>query len=338
MGHIVAAPDKFRQTAGAPELAGAAAAAARGVGWTADEIPLSDGGEGLLDAFGGSVRTATVSGPLGEPTDAEWRFLTQPLVAVPTAVIEMAKAAGRDLLERPQGNDALDATTTGVGQLILAAIDAGAQRVIVGCGGSATTDGGAGAVDAIGSADRLDVIDLVVATDTTNVFEQAAAVFGPQKGATPEQVAVLEDRLRRQRADYLARFGLDVGTLAGGGAAGGLAGGLVALGGRIAPGFALVADFVRLDERLEPADVVMTGEGRLDATSFRGKVVGQVIDRVAGRLPVLCVVGDLDPAAWALAGPGVDIVSLTEQFGEDRARRETAALVEAVVVDFLSRR
>jgi glycerate 2-kinase len=337
MGHLVAAPDKFRQTAGAPELARAAAAAARRLGWTAEEIPLSDGGEGLLDAFGGSVRIARVAGPLGEPTDAEWRFLTQPQVEIPTAVIEMARAAGRDLLPEAQGREVLDATTAGVGQLILAAIDAGAQRVIVGCGGSATTDGGAGAVEAIGSADRLDVIDLVVATDTTTLFEEAAAVFSPQKGATPEQVALLEDRLRGQRADYLARFGIDVGTLAGGGAAGGLAGGLAALGGRIAPGFGLVADFVRLDERLEPADMVMTGEGRLDAPSFRGKVVGQVIDRVAGRLPVLCVVGDLDPAARTLAGPGVDIVSLTEQFGEDRARRDTAALVGVVVGDFLSR-
>ena len=338
MSHIVAGPDKFRQTLGAPGVARAVAAAASRAGWTADEIPLSDGGEGLLDAFGGSVRTTTVAGPRGEPTDAEWRFLTAPRVEIPTAVIEMARAAGRDLLPPPRGREVLDATTAGVGQLVLAAIDAGAQRVIVGCGGSATTDGGAGAVDAIGSADRLDVIDLVVATDTTTLFEEAAAVFSPQKGATPDQVALLEDRLRHQRADYLTRFGLDVGPLVGSGAAGGLAGGLAAIGGRIASGFGLVADFVGLDERLEPADIVMTGEGRLDAQSFRGKVVGQVIDRVAGRRPVLCVVGDLDPAAATLAGPGVEIVSLTEQFGEDRARRETAALVEAVVADFLSHR
>jgi len=337
MGHIVAAPDKFRQTASAPQVAGAVATAAHRSGWTADEIPLSDGGEGLLDAFGGSSRATTVSGPLGQTTEAEWRFLAPPLVEVPTAVIEMATAAGRDLVPAPQGTDPLDATTRGVGQLVLASIDAGAARVIVGCGGSATTDGGAGAVEAIGSTDRFDVVDLVVAADVTTAFEDAAAIFGPQKGATPEQVAWLGDRLRQLRERYLDRFGVDVGALPGGGAAGGLAGGLAALGGRIVSGFDLVASFVHLDARLELADVVVTGEGRLDAGSFRGKVVGQVIDRVAGRLPVLCVVGDLDPTARTLAGPGVEVVSLTEEFGEARARAETVACVDAVVAEFLSR-
>jgi len=338
MGLIVAAPDKFAQTVSAPGVARAVSAAASRCGWTADEIPLSDGGEGLLDAFGGSARTTTVSGPLGRPTEAEWRFLAPPQVEIPTAVIEMAQAAGRDLMVDPRGADPLDATTTGVGQLVLAAIDAGAARIIVGCGGSATTDGGSGALEAIGSADRLDVVDLVVAADVTTPFEDAAAIFAPQKGATPEQVAVLEDRLGELRARYLTRFGVDVGVLRGGGAAGGLAGGLAAVGGRIVSGFDLVASFVHLDARLELADAVMTGEGRLDAQSFRGKVVGQVIDRVAGRIPVLCVVGDLHPAARPLAGPGVELVSLTEQFGGGRARAETVALVEAVVADFLAKR
>jgi glycerate kinase len=337
MSLIVAAPDKFRQTASAPAVAASVAAAAAAAGWTSEEIPLSDGGEGLLDAFGGSVRTATVSGPLGRPTEAEWRFLAPPLVEIPTAVVEMTTAAGRDLLAAPHGTDPLDATTTGVGQLVLAAIDAGAARVIVGCGGSATTDGGAGALEAIGSADRFDVVDLVIATDVTTTFEDAAAVFGPQKGATSDQVGILEDRLRLLRASYLTRFGVDVGVLPGAGAAGGLAGGLAALGGRIVSGFDLVAGFVHLDARLEPADVVMTGEGRLDAQSFRGKVVGRVIDRVAGRIPVLCVVGEVDPAARSLAGPGVEVVSLTEQFGEGRARAETVGLITQVVAEFLRR-
>jgi glycerate kinase len=147
----------------------------------------------------------------------------------------------------------------------------------------------------------------------------------------------LEDRLRLLRASYLTRFGVDVGVLPGAGAAGGLAGGLAALGGRIVSGFDLVAGFVHLDARLEPADVVMTGEGRLDAQSFRGKVVGRVIDRVAGRIPVLCVVGEVDPAARSLAGPGVEVVSLTEQFGEGRARAETVGLITQVVAEFLRR-
>ena len=338
MGLIVAAPDKFRHTLDASGVARAAAAAASLSGWTGVELPLSDGGEGLLDALGGAKRTTTVSGPLGEPTEAEWRLLSPPSVAIPTAVIEMARSAGRDLLVTPRDRDPLDATTRGVGQLILAAIDAGAGRIIVGCGGSATTDGGSGALDAIGSSDPFDVIDLVVATDVTTTFEEAATIFGPQKGATPEQVEELSDRLGALRARYLAQFSLDVGLLPGAGAAGGLAGGLAAMGGRIVSGFDLVADFVRLDEHVAAADAVMTGEGRLDAQSFVGKVVGQVIDRVAGRIPVLCVVGELDPDAQAVAGPGVEIVNLTERFGAARARGETAELIEAVVAEFLDGR
>ena len=339
MSHLVAAPDKFRGTAGATEVAAAAAGAARAAGWTADEVPMADGGEGTLEAVGGEVRHTTVSGPLGRPVDAEWR-----MVEVgddgPTAVIEMARAAGRALLPSPTGDDPVRATTTGVGQLVVAAVDAGARRVVVAVGGSATSDGGLGAVEAIGSRERLGGAALVVACDVRTPFRQAAAVFGPQKGATPEQVAALTLRLDDLAERYRAEAGVDVDRLEGAGAAGGLAGGLASLGARLVPGFELVAELTGLAGRVAAADLVVTGEGRLDPSSFEGKVVGGVVAMVGGRVPVLCVVGDADPETAAhppVGGPGVEVASLTALYGPERATGEVVALVAEVVAGYLAR-
>ena len=213
MPHFVAAPDKFRGTVSATDAAAAAAAAARDAGWTADEVPMSDGGEGLLEACGGTPRRTTVTGPLGRAVEAEWRMLASSALhdggteGPRTAVVEMSKAAGRELVPRPRGDDPLRAGTAGVGQLLLAARDAGAQRIVVGCGGSATTDGGEGAFDAVGSPEALRDVELVVACDVTTLFADAAAVFGPQKGASPAQVAVLTARLSEVADRYRARGG-----------------------------------------------------------------------------------------------------------------------------------
>ena len=163
-----------------------------------------------------------------------------------TAVVEMSRAAGRALLPRPRHDDPVRATTAGVGQLLLAARDAGARRIVVGCGGSATTDGGLGAYEAVGSPAALRGLELVVACDVTTRFGDAAAVFGPQKGATAAQVVALGQRLVEVAARYRRETGIDVTGIPGGGAAGGLAGGLVALGARIEPGFDLVAGLVGL--------------------------------------------------------------------------------------------
>ena len=237
MPHLVAAPDKFRGTLSAAEVAAAAAGAARAAGWTADEVPMSDGGEGLLEALGGPRHTAIVTGPLGPRVEAEWRMLG------PTgddgrltAVVEMSRAAGRALLPHPRGDDPVRATTTGVGQLLLAARDAGARRIVIGCGGSATTDGGLGAYEAVGSPASFGGVELVLACDVTTRFDDAAAVFGPQKGATPVQVMELGRRLVDVAARYRRETGVDVTAVPGGGAAGGLAGGLVALGPASSPG------------------------------------------------------------------------------------------------------
>jgi glycerate kinase len=352
MPHLVAAPDKFRGTASATAAAAASAGAARQMGWSADEVPMSDGGEGLLDACGGIRHITSVTGPLGVAVDAEWRMLgtrspdgdgeaggDAPL----TAVIEMSKAAGRALVPKPRGDDPVRATTAGVGQLLLAARVAGARRIVIGCGGSATTDGGEGAYDAVGSPEALHEVELVVASDVSTPFTEAAAVFGPQKGASPPQVQLLERRLHEVAARYRREVGVDVTVVPGAGAAGGLAGGLVALGARIEPGFDFVAGLVGLASRLETADLVMTGEGHLDPPSFYGKVPGGVLALARARaasgrpLPVLCVAGGVDAPLLAEPPDGMEVVSLIARFGQARARSETAALIALVVTEALTR-
>ena len=166
--------------------------------------------------------------------------------------------------------------TAGTGELIARALDHGARRIVVGLGGSATTDGGLGAVEALPSPARLRTVELEVACDVRTRFVDAAAVFAPQKGASPAQVDLLTARLEQLVVRYRDEFGVDVSELDGAGAAGGLAGGLAALGGRLVSGFELVAEHVDLEERACAADVVVTGEGHLDAQSLDGKVVGGV--------------------------------------------------------------
>lgn len=328
---MVAAPDKFRGTAAASVVAKAMARAARRAGWTCDQAPVADGGEGILDALGGAVRTARVRGPLGEVVEAEWRMLDGRPV---TAVIEMARAAGLELVGGPEWNDPLRATTAGVGQLIMTAVGAGARRIIVGVGGSATTDGGQGCLEALEPRARLSGVELLVACDVTTRFVDAATVFAPQKGASEKQVELLTRRLERLAQIYEDELGVDVRDLPGSGAAGGLAGGLAAIGASLVPGFDLVADAVDLVERVEKADLVLTGEGYLDEQSFEGKAVGGVLDVAADAgVPAAVVAGDVLPG---LRTPdGVTVVSLVGRFGEDRARSEAAGCIETVVADLL---
>jgi glycerate kinase len=176
-----------------------------------------------------------------------------------------------------------------------------------------------------------------VACDVTTPFRDAATVFGPQKGASPDQVDQLTARLDDLASRYREHWGVSVDTLPGAGAAGGLAGGLAVLGARIVPGFDLVADLVGLDQALTRADLVITGEGHLDPPSFQGKVPGGVLERVAGRCAVVCIVGAADPDVLAAPPAGLEIISLNERFGPDRARRETVLLVAQVTADALGR-
>lgn len=326
---LVAAPDKFRGTATAAQVSAAAAAAATSAGWTCRRVPMSDGGEGLLDVLGGPNRSTMVTGPGHQRVEAAWRLDGT------TAIIESAEACGLTLAGGPDQNDPLGATTAGVGELLAAALDAGARRIVVGLGGTATTDGGLGCVAAGPTRARCVGVEIVVACDVDTSFVDAAAVFAAQKGASPSQVAFLERRLAALAQRYAAEFDVDVTVLAGGGAAGGLAGGLAVLGGRLVRGVDVVADALHLDDRMEGADAVITGEGYLDAQSFDGKVVGGVLERVAGiGCRALVVVGDRDPDV--AAPPGAVFVSLTDTYGADRAWSETTALIEAEVARFLA--
>lgn len=327
--HVVAAPDKLRGTATASEVAAAIGRAAASVGWTCDEVPMADGGEGTLEALGGPNRTSTVTGPLGAATEAAWRLDGH------TAVIEMARASGLELVGGADGNDPVAASTAGTGELIVEAIDKGASRVIVGLGGSATTDGGLAALRALHPLGRLKGIDLVAAYDSRVPFLDAAAVFAPQKGATPAQVELLRRRLERLAQVYLAEHGVDVLGLDGAGAAGGLAGGLAAAGARLVSGFDLVADELELDERLEGADLVLTAEGFLDPQSFEGKVVGGVA-ALAGVLgvPVVAIAGQVFDGV----GTRIEAVSLVDRFGEERAREDTLSCIEEIAADVLAGR
>ena len=326
---LLAAPDKFRGTAGAADIAAAVCRGAGNAGWAGEALPMADGGEGTLAVLGGANRHTVVTNPLGDAVTAGWRLTNG------TAVIEMAQASGLAQVGGAAGNDALAASSYGTGELIEAALERGARRVIVCVGGSASTDGGFGAVRALLPGHRLRGVELIVACDVRTAFCDAAEVFGPQKGASAAEVKLLRRRLERLADMYAAEHGVDVTELPGAGAAGGLAGGLAALGGQIVEGFDVVAEETRLTERLEGVDLVVTGEGRLDAESFDGKVVGGVAD-LAERLgvAVVAVVGEVAADAPAT----IPVLSLTERFGPDRARTETAACVEEIVAEYLEGR
>jgi glycerate kinase len=324
--HVVAAVDKYKGSATAAQVAAAIGHACWELGHECTEIPVADGGEGTLEALGGANRTSTVSGPLGAPVQAEWRLHRD------VAVIEMARASGLALIGGAEHNDAMAASTAGTGELIDQALDAGAKKIIVCVGGSATTDGGLGAIRAISSPQRMRGVQLLVACDVTTQFVDAAAVFGPQKGASPAQVRMLTGRLERVAQMYQSEFGVDVSTIEGAGAAGGLAGALAALGGKLMPGFDLVADELDLHDRFAGADLIITGEGHLDDQSFEGKVVGRVQDMARSMgIAVGAVVGDAD----ASAGRRIPHVSLVALYGRERAMAEPLWCIEHAAAELI---
>jgi glycerate kinase len=334
---VVAAPDKLRGTATASEAAAAIARAARSAGWQCDELPVADGGEGTLDVLGGPNRTTTVTGPLGEPVEARWRMTGR------LAVIEMSQASGLTLAGGAEGNDPVGASSVGTGELVAAALDAGAKRILVGLGGSATTDGGLGALRALYPLHRYNGAEITCLCDVRTRFVDAAEVFAPQKGASPAQVELLRRRLERLADVYRAEHGVDVRDVDGAGAAGGLAGGLAVAGATLAPGFEAVADEVGLADAVDGADLVVTAEGFLDEQSFDGKVVGGVAEMAASLgVPCVAVVGEvvegLDLPETHPETHGVEVVSLVARFGEDRARRDTVACIESAVSEVLAAR
>jgi glycerate kinase len=283
---ILVAPDSFKGTLTAAEVADAIGRGLEDAGRPVDLCPVADGGEGtldaLLDAVGGELRTVSVSDPLGRPIDAAFALGDR------VAVVETAAASGLGLVD-PSERDAVQASTFGTGQLIMAAIEAGADLVYLGVGGSATTDGGAGAIRAIREAGGLGDARITVLTDVRTPFEHAARVFGPQKGADERTVSRLTKRLN----DQARRLQRDPRGLPMTGAAGGLSGGLWAeFGADLVPGAQFVLDAVDFDRRMRAARAVVTGEGKLDQQSLAGKVVSEVSTRArqAG-VPCHAIVG-----------------------------------------------
>jgi glycerate kinase len=360
---VVIAPDSFKESLSAQAVADAMAAGVRRAAPDAeiDLCPMADGGEGTVDAMvaatGGEIRTARVHGPLGRPREARFGLLGDDR----TAVIEMAEAAGLSLVPRER-RDPMRTTTFGVGNLIRAALDAGAARLVLGIGGSATVDGGCGCAQALGvvfldkrgrpcvcglagggladiggidASDRdprIAAADVRVACDVTNPLtgpDGAAAVYGPQKGATPEMVASLEAGLANLAAVIRRDLGVDVEHLPGAGASGGLGAGLVAFAGaELVRGVELIAAAVGLTARLGDADLCLTGEGRFDAQSAHGKTAyGVARVAAAAGVPALCIPGqatdDAPGEAFAAVHPLVNSETPLEQ-----ALARTAELLE----------
>ncbi|MFG2054309.1 glycerate kinase [Micromonospora sp. NPDC048930] len=351
---VVVAPDSFKGSVPADDAARALAG-----GWLAHRpgddvrlLPLADGGEGTVDAFAAALpdaerRTVTVPGPDGRPVSAAWLLLPDG-----AAVLELAQSSGLPLMAAP---DPLGAHTYGLGAVARAALDAGATRLVIGLGGSASTDGGTGAMRALGLRLRdgqgrdlplggaaladlahIDTADLLPAppggvqllVDVTAPLTGpagAAAVFGPQKGADPADVAVLDAALRR-----LAEVAGGDPEEPGAGAAGGTAYGLAALwGARITPGASTIAGLVGLVEAVAGADVVLTGEGRFDQTSLTGKVVGSLLESAASTgVRVAVVAGQVAgpvPGSVSAAVSLVDVAGSVDAAMEEPTRWLTEA-------------
>jgi glycerate 2-kinase len=302
---VLVAPDSFKGTFSAREAAAAIAAGLRSAEREALELPVADGGEGtmevLVTALGGEVRTVTTSDPLGRPIEAGFALLPDG-----SAVVETAQASGLGLVDEGE-RDAWAASTRGTGELIVAAVEAGAERVIVTVGGSATTDGGAGAIDALEAAGvRPPAIDVLC--DVRVPFEDAPRIFAPQKGADPAMVKRLEQRL----AELAATFPRDPRGEPMTGAAGGLSGGLwAAHGAKLVPGAPYVLDAIGFDDLMRASAFVVTGEGSLDEQTLQGKIVGEVATRCR-QAGVTChaIVGRnrLDPFGERI----IDLASVTE--------------------------
>lgn len=358
---VLLAPDSYGGTLSAAEAASAMAA-----GWASaapsDELdlaPLSDGGPGLVEVLAAALPSAvrhviTVEDPLARPVEAAF------LMHGTTAYVEAAAACGIHLLEQSE-RDPEVTTTYGVGQLVAAALDRGAGRIVVGLGGSATNDGGAGLLAALGvqrldaagerlppggaalrSLDRLEgapdprlaAVELVAATDVDSPLlglYGASATFGPQKGASREAVARLDAALTRWADVLEPHLGVSVRDLPGAGAAGGLGAALLALGARREPGIELVQRLVGLEERIAAADLVVTGEGAFDPTSLTGKVVSGVSALAAAHaVPCVVLAGSVSIGRREAAAAGIEAsYSLIDTVGRERALGEPAtALAE----------
>jgi len=362
---IVIAPDSFK---GSLSALGVAAAMERGVRAVFPDaevvkIPVADGGEGtveaLVEATAGSLRSQRVHGPLGDAVEARWGVLGDGR----TAVLEMAAASGLPLVPREK-RDPRVTSTVGTGELLRAALDAGLPRAILGIGGSATNDGGAGLARALGVRfldakgrdlpeggaalrglaridssrldPRLERVELLVACDVDNPLtgpRGASAVYGPQKGATPEMVRELDAALARYAEVARQTTGRDVGAVPGAGAAGGLGAGLLFFTpAKLRPGVEIVLEATGFEEKVRGAALVFTGEGRTDFQTSMGKApVGVAAAAKRHGVPVVCLSGGLGPGADEVLERGIDALAsaMPGPMSLEEAVAGGAALVEA---------
>ena len=333
---VLVAPDCYGDSLSAVE-----AAAAIATGWTRSRpgdmfivAPQSDGGPGFVEVLGsrlGETRRLQVWGPLDTTVEAQWVFD----VGSATAYLECAQACGLALLNGPPTPEtAMAADSNGVGQLIDEALRVGATQIVVGLGGSACTDGGKGMITQLGGLDparrKLADVELIAASDTEYPLLGpwgAARVFGPQKGADPATVIALEARLTAWAAELDAAAGREVSAEPGAGAAGGIGAGLLALGGRCESGAEIIAEHTHLDDELESADMIVTGEGRFDEQSLHGKVVGflAAAARPLG-IPVIVLAGQLGLDNTATRSSGImSALSIAEYAGSVRLAQADAA-------------
>jgi glycerate 2-kinase len=323
---VLVAPDGFKGTFRATEVAGAIGRGLEAAGLRPPDLcPVADGGHGtmevLLTALGGETAAATVHDPLGREIEAAFALIE----GGGTAIVEMARASGLALLEREE-LDAEAASTRGTGELALAALEAGAQLVLVACGGSATTDGGRGAIEAIEEGGGLRGARVVCLCDVRVPFERAAEVFGPQKGADPATVKRLTKRLN----DLATTLPRDPRGKPMTGCAGGLSGGLWAqYGATLAPGAAFVLEALSFDERMRAARAVIVGEGRIDEQTLQGKIAGEIATRArqAG-VPCFAIVGSngLDPFGARM----LDLQRVIEATDLDAIAAAAASLVDVI--------
>jgi glycerate kinase len=324
---VLVAPDSFKGTFSAVEVADAISRGLERGGVAADRCPVADGGEGTLEvlivALGGEIVRVPVRDPLGRLAEGEIALLGPD---GRRALLEMASASGLGLVTETE-RDPWSATTYGTGQLIRAAVEAGAREVLVGVGGSATVDGGRGALEAIESAGGLEGATVTVLCDVQTPWERSAEIYGPQKGADAALVARLAERLDAYAAELLR----DPRGVPMTGAAGGLSGGLWAgLGAALEPGAPYVLDALGFGERLRTARAVVVGEGRIDAQSAMGKIVGEICARAqAAGVPVHAVVGRSELDSRAAQEIGLrSVIEATDLAEMEAAGERLAGLVQ----------
>jgi len=318
---ILFAFDSWKTSATAVELC-EAAMSATDAQWTARSHPISDGGDGFTEVITTAREVnrwieTTVPNALGQACRTRIPLFAYQGEVV--ALVESAQACGLAGVGGAEHNDPLGANTRGVGEMILAARDGGAQRIIIGCGGTASTDGGWGAVELLRHED-LKQVDLRVAVDVETRFSDAARKFGAQKGAKAEDLIALSQRLSLLAMDYAEAYASPVDRIPGSGAGGGLAGGLAALGAKIIPGFDIMAELTHLDRDLEGLDLLVSGEGRLDATSLEGKALISLFDRAAKDLQLAVIAAHIDQTTAAAFmeryGPRISFVDCSAIRGE----------------------